>query len=278
MKSALSSGVAWLLALSFLIGPACQAAPTAVEPFAAVRTHVEQLVTEGEVPSMAVAVARDGEIVWEAGFGLADRERGVPATAHTLYPLASISKPLTATALMILVERGLVDLDRPIDDYLGEAKLQSRVGDAADATVRRVACHTAGLLLHAQRFYDGEPQRPPPMDETIRRYGVLVSAPGERWQYSNLGWERRSRARAGWAMPSSCARRCLSRWGWSGLPCTSDPAWRRDLRQSTPARGREFLPLIPTPRARQRSMPARTTSPALRCFTSGTTCPIKRPS
>jgi len=44
------------------------------DPFDAVRAHIERLVAEGEVPSMAVAVARDGEIVWEEGFGLADRE------------------------------------------------------------------------------------------------------------------------------------------------------------------------------------------------------------
>jgi CubicO group peptidase (beta-lactamase class C family) len=135
-----------------------------------------------------VAVARDGEIIWEEGFGLADREQGIPATEHTPYPLASISKPLTATGLMVLVERRLIDLETSINDYLGEPKLQARVGDVAEATVRRVASHTAGLPLHSQHFYDDEPHRPPPLDETIRRYGYLVTAPGERWQYSNLGY------------------------------------------------------------------------------------------
>ncbi len=154
----------------------------------AIRAHVQQLVADGEVPSMAVAVARDGEIVWEEGFGLADRERNILATEHTAYPLASVSKPLTATGLMILVERGLINLDRPINDYLGEVGLQARVGEAAEATVRRVASHTSGLPLHSQHFYDDEPYRPPPMDETIRRYGNLVTAPGERYQYSNLGY------------------------------------------------------------------------------------------
>jgi CubicO group peptidase (beta-lactamase class C family) len=187
-----------LLMLAVTLVTACEApsTPTSVpaaaaagaDPFDAVRAHVAQLVADGEVPSMAVAVARDGEITWEEGFGLADHERNVPATEHTPYPLASISKPLTATGLMILVERGLVNLDAPVNDYLGEAKLQARVGDAAEATVRRVASHTAGLPLHSQHFYADEPHRPPPMDETIRRYGNLVTAPGERWQYSNLGY------------------------------------------------------------------------------------------
>ncbi|MBL0714461.1 MAG: beta-lactamase family protein [Desulfosarcina sp.] len=156
-------------------------------PFSVVREHIEQLVAAGEVPSMAVAVARDGEIIWEEGFGLADRSKNIPATEHTRYALASISKPLAATGLMILVEQGRVDLNRPINDYLGEARLQARVGDAAQATVYRVASHTAGLPLHARHFYD-ESYQPPPMDETIRRYGNLVTAPGERFQYSNLGY------------------------------------------------------------------------------------------
>ena len=177
------------LVLAAMLVTACNAPhPTDVGPFGAVRTRVEQLVADGEVPSMAIAVARDGEIIWEEGFGWADRENSRPATEHTAYPLASISKSLTATGLMILVERGLIDLDRPINDCLGQVGVRARVGDAAQATVRRVGSHTAGLPLHAQHFYDGEAARPPAMDETIRRYGILVTAPGERYQYSNLGY------------------------------------------------------------------------------------------
>ena len=191
-------GASRLLLLLVLLLAACgRSAPPAGSPavgepaadsFDAVRSEIEQLLAGGQVPSMAVAVARDGEIVWEEGFGLADCEEKVPATEHTLYPLASISKPFTATGLMVLVERGLVDLDHPIDDYLGKARLQARVGVAAGATVRRVASHTAGLPLHAQHFYDDEAQRPPSMDVTIERYGNLVTTPGERYQYSNLGY------------------------------------------------------------------------------------------
>jgi len=193
MKKIISS-----LMLAVILVTACEASPpptpvptataAGADQFGAIRAHIERLVAEGQVPSMAVAVARDGEIVWEEGFGLADREKNIPATEHTMYALASISKPLTATGLMILVERGLIDLDASINDYLGEVKLQARVGDAAEATVRRVTSHTAGLPLHSQHFYDDEPHRPPPMDETIHRYGNLVTAPGERYQYSNLGY------------------------------------------------------------------------------------------
>ncbi len=153
-----------------------------------VRASIKQLLEKQAVPSVAVAVAQDGEIIWEEGFGWADREKRIPATENTMYSLASVTKPITATALMVLVERGLVDLDRPINDYLGAAKLNGRAFDASQATVRRVANHTAGLPVHDNFFYSDEPYRPPARDETIRRYANLVTPPGERWQYSNLGY------------------------------------------------------------------------------------------
>ncbi len=136
-------------------------AARADDAFELVRERIRRAIHDTNLPSLSVAVAHNGAIVWEEGFGLADRENRLPATEHTLYSLASISKPITATGLMLLVERGLVDLDKPIDDYLGEAKLHARVGSAADATVRLVANHTSGLPLHYQFFYHSEAFRPP---------------------------------------------------------------------------------------------------------------------
>jgi len=163
-------------------------AGSAAAQFEEVRAKIKRELVEQDIPSLAVAVARNGKIIWEEGFGWADREKRIPATEHIMYSLASISKPITATGLMVLVERGLVDLDKPINDYLGEAKLNGRAFDASGATVRLVANHTAGLPLHYQFFYIDEPYRRPAMDETIRRYANLVTPPGERSQYSNLGY------------------------------------------------------------------------------------------
>ena len=177
-----------LILLIFCLGQPKAFAYSEKNLFDATQIQIEQLVAKGEVPSLSVAVARDGKIIWEKGFGLADREKNIPATEHTKYRLASISKQLTATGLMILVERGQIKLDSPINDYLGGTKLTAWIGDAKDATVRRVASHTSGLPLHAQHFYDNESYQPRSIDETIRRYGKLVTPPGERYQYSNLGY------------------------------------------------------------------------------------------
>lgn len=160
----------------------------AEDQFEPIRVSINKALTDTNLTSVAVAVARDGKIIWEQGFGLADRENRTPATEHTLYSIASISKPITATGLMLLVQQGKIDLDKPIDDYLGEAKLKARLGNAAEATVRRVANHTSGLPLHYQFFYEGESFSPPGYEETIRRYANLVTPPGETFNYSNLGY------------------------------------------------------------------------------------------
>lgn len=172
-----------LFVLWLLLAPL--AAPDQFDP---VRSLIRQQMLEAKAPSIAVAVARDGKILWEEGFGWADREKRIPATEHTLYSMASISKPITATGLMLLVQAGKIDLDKPVNDYLGNAKLRARVGDASQATVRRVANHTSGLPLHYQFFYADEPYQRPSMDETILRYANLVTIPGEKYQYCNLGF------------------------------------------------------------------------------------------
>src|ERR1700680_2220449 len=103
----------------------------AADQFEPVRVNIRHALDVTTVPSIAVAVAKDGNILWEEGFGWADREKRIPATAHTLYSLSSITKTFTATGLMLLVRVGKVDLDKPVNDYLGDAKLPGRAGDAS---------------------------------------------------------------------------------------------------------------------------------------------------
>ncbi|HEX9109777.1 MAG TPA: serine hydrolase domain-containing protein [Longimicrobiales bacterium] len=179
-----------IVAMLALAAPArtpLSAQTAGADRFEPIRARIREAIARGEVPSMAVAVASHGRIVWEEGFGLADREHNVAATAQTPYSLASISKPFTASALMELVEAGRIDLDRPANDYLGAAKITGLAGDAAGATVRRILSHTAGLPLHYQFFYAGDPYRRINMDTAIARYAVLVNPPGF-FEYSNLGF------------------------------------------------------------------------------------------
>ncbi|HSW31064.1 MAG TPA: serine hydrolase domain-containing protein [Longimicrobiales bacterium] len=70
----------------------------AADRFAGVRGTIQPFLDSTGTASVAVAVAEDGKIVWEEGFGGANRERRIRADQHTMYSLASISKPITATA------------------------------------------------------------------------------------------------------------------------------------------------------------------------------------
>jgi CubicO group peptidase (beta-lactamase class C family) len=182
---------AWPLLRTLAFVALFAAAPLGAQPvtpdFGAVRDTIRAIMAAGNVPSISVAIARGDRVLWEESFGSADIERKIPATPHTLYSLASISKPITATGLMVLVERGRIDLDQPANRYLGAGKLRAFEGPVADATVRRLLTHTAGLPLHYQFFYaGGVPVHS--MDTAIARYGIVVYRPGERYFYSNLGY------------------------------------------------------------------------------------------
>jgi CubicO group peptidase (beta-lactamase class C family) len=176
-----------LLALLAIAAPAGARQATPVPPeFAPVREFIVRAIAEGRAPSVAVAVVRDGRVVWSEGIGTADRERGIPASPETRYWLASVSKPITATGLMRLVERGRIDLDAPANRYLPGAKLRAYRGSADDMTIRRLANHSAGMPTHFDFFYP--PAAPPSMEETIRRYGFAYYAPGTQAEYSNLAY------------------------------------------------------------------------------------------
>jgi CubicO group peptidase (beta-lactamase class C family) len=156
--------------------------------FAHTRSHIQETLKKQKVPSITVAVAKDGEILWEEGFGWANIEKKIKATPQTMYSLASISKPITATGLMVLMERGLVELDRPANEYLGDAKLKAFQGDVSEVTIQRLLHHTAGLGMQWNFFYNNKPYLRPSMDESIRRYGVCVFPPGKTYNYANFGY------------------------------------------------------------------------------------------
>jgi CubicO group peptidase (beta-lactamase class C family) len=161
---------------------------SAPDPWDSVRALILGKMQKDGLPSVAVAVARNGKIVWEEAWGWANIEKKIKATPRTMYSLASASKPVTATGLMVLAERRLVDLDKAANDYLGTGKLTGYAGDAAQATVKRVLQHVAGLPTYVNVIFANGSYKRPEMEGTIRRYGILVTPPGEIFNYSNLGY------------------------------------------------------------------------------------------
>jgi CubicO group peptidase (beta-lactamase class C family) len=164
------------------VGAAC-----AQDRYSAIRTDIEGEIAAGRATGVAVALTQGGKILWEEGFGWADKERGRRVTAHTPFSLASVTKPFTTTTLMTLVAAGEVSLDARANDYLGPAKIRAGVGNPDAVTVRSLASHSSGLPGTFQIFPAGGALKQPTMDEVIRTYGVLVSPPRERFGYSNVG-------------------------------------------------------------------------------------------
>ncbi|HYC98463.1 serine hydrolase [Brevundimonas sp.] len=162
-----------------------ESSPRSQARFEAVRRVIQQTLQEANVPSIAVAVVQDGQIVWEEAFGYSDRERQIPATAHTPYSLASMTKPITATAVMQLQEAGRLDIDAPIERYLGGVRLAGYAFDADQVTARRIMSHSAGLPQYGNFYLDGS--APAGSEQTISRFGMVVFPPNTRFEYSNIG-------------------------------------------------------------------------------------------
>ena len=180
------SGIAAVLLSA--IGTSAAAASATPEGLSALTPYIQSVLSEAKEPGLAVVVSDHGRIVWERGFGWADPERRLRASPQTIFGLASISKSITGTELMLLSRRGKLGLDQPINRYLGDAALKSPQWNVNDATVRRVATHTAGLTSFDAICYDDEPDCDRSLKDAIQRHGIVFWKPGTRFDYSNLGF------------------------------------------------------------------------------------------
>lgn len=146
-----------------------------------------------QVPGLSVAVVDAAGVRWSAGIGMADLRSGTPATATTIYPWFSMTKIATATAIMQLVDRGLVDLDAPPSRYVPEfTPAPHRAGDAP-ITVRQLLNHSAGLpnplpitWVHAAN--ESGPGRLEFTRRLLTKHARLKAPPAARSAYSNLGY------------------------------------------------------------------------------------------
>jgi len=158
------------------------------------RTRIEAAVSKfmasTHVPGVSLAVVENGDYEWASGFGLADVENNAPASEHTLFRLASISKSLTATAAMQLWERGQLDLDAPVQKYCPAFPQKPW-----PMTTRQVMGHLGGI-----RHYKASTQDDPEVGNTKHfdnpiqagldffKNDALLSEPGKQFHYSTQGY------------------------------------------------------------------------------------------
>ena len=139
------------------------------------------------LPGASLAVVHDQTLVWAAGFGWADVEHRRPATAETLYRIASITKTFTATAILQLRDAGRLQLDDPLTRHLPWFSIASRHGDAPPITIRHLLTHTSGLPREAAFPYWTDfdfPTAERLREGLTRQEGVLPTE--TQWKYSNL--------------------------------------------------------------------------------------------
>lgn len=188
----LAATVLWTLCLTGGAPDAPRGAQAADMPFRIaedrVRDRIDRIVIDEGVPSISVAAVKGDGPIWVHAAGLADKETGRPATPATPYRLASVSKPITAVAAMLLADRGVIDIDAPANAYLGAQKIVAHAGRADDVTVRRLMSHRGGLPLHYNLIHAGEAHTRRSLDETIARYGKAMLPPGVTHRYSNVGY------------------------------------------------------------------------------------------
>ena len=159
----------------------------------AVEGAARQAVAISTTPGLAVALVQHGQVVWAAGYGVADSTTCWPVTAATRFQAASLSKPVTAWGVLRLVECGRIGLDEPIVGHLRRWRPPRSPFDADGLTVRRLLSHTAGLSVHG--YIGQSADRPLPSivaslsGETGDSFPVeLLEASGRRWLYSGGGY------------------------------------------------------------------------------------------
>jgi N-acyl-D-amino-acid deacylase len=191
-----------LCLLASIGGVGAQSTPPR-SPLASFDQEMEQFMRAREVPGGAVAVVKNGKLVYAHGYGWADREKRQPVQAESLFRIASISKPITAVAVLQLVERGKLRLDDRAFDLVKLPPVLAK-GEAPDPrlakiTIRQLLQHSGGWdrdksfdpMFRPDQIAAAVGTPAPARPEAVIRYMLgkpLDTDPGTHYAYSNFGY------------------------------------------------------------------------------------------
>ena len=149
-------------------------------------TEIERMIEETGIPSVSIALIKDKSIVWAEAFGYANVKTKTPATISTTYSTGSTVKPFMSMAIMQLVEKGLVELDKPVNDYL-KKPIPSFSENSKPITLRHLLSHQSGIPSSAV-FVDvwGKDRR-----ETLEEIASKIKPvrePEKVYEYCNDGF------------------------------------------------------------------------------------------
>jgi CubicO group peptidase (beta-lactamase class C family) len=162
---------------------------------AATHAGLQQRMTDLHVPGVTIAAIHEGRVDWARGYGVAAVD-GPAVTPETVFAAESMSKPVTALAVLKLYEQHRIALDRNVNDYLKRWKLPaSHLSGPKTVTIRQLLNHTSGIGTHNGELYDSlkplptllndldgvPPSRMPPVR--------IETTPGAGFHYANGGYE-----------------------------------------------------------------------------------------
>jgi CubicO group peptidase (beta-lactamase class C family)/D-alanyl-D-alanine dipeptidase len=175
---ALTALLRWSVADDIPAQPEYAPVAAALSPF------IREQMEDKQIPAISIALVDNQQIVWSAGFGYA--RSNVLASADTIYRVGSVSKLFTDIAIMQLVEKGLLDLDKPIVEYV--STLHPRDPFGRPITLRQVMAHHAGFCREPPVGNYFDPTNPS-LAATVASLNKteLVHEPGTREKYSNGG-------------------------------------------------------------------------------------------
>lgn len=166
------------------------------------QSQLDNLITNHmateHISGLSAVLVRDNAIVWYGNYGLADRDANIPVTDSTIFMLASISKTITATALMQLVEDGTIGMNDPVNDHVPFSVVNPNHPDSV-ITVKQLLTHTSSIADNwdMMPYTDGDPTTPLGdfllnyLDADGANYDPLLNynsfAPNTTHQYSNIG-------------------------------------------------------------------------------------------
>jgi N-acyl-D-amino-acid deacylase len=185
---------------------AAQSIPTSGTPVPGMASYdqiITALMTKYQIPGGAVAVARNGKLVFARGYGYANRSTNELVQPDSAFRIASLSKAITSAAVLLLVQRGRLDLDAKVFDILtneqplsGATVVDQRL---YNITIRQLLQHAGGWnrdttfdpMFRPLTVASAAHVASPPSTETIIRYMMaepLQFAPGTDFNYSNYGY------------------------------------------------------------------------------------------
>jgi CubicO group peptidase (beta-lactamase class C family) len=142
-------------------------------------------MAKSKIPGLSVAVVVAGKLRWSNGYGMADLENSVPAKSTTIYRLGSISKPITAAAVMQLVERGKIELDAPVQKYCPAFPEKQW-----PVTTRQLLGHLGGVRHYKDLAEVNSTRRYASINDALEIFKSepLLHEPGTKYSYTTYGY------------------------------------------------------------------------------------------